>query len=60
MYLNIHSQMVGEHSLRAEAVPKGAVDFREERMPVYVTIIEVRILFAESPRLPEEGSSSQG
>ena len=34
VYLNIHSQMVGEHSLTAEAVPKGAVDVREERMPV--------------------------
>ena len=53
-------QVVEEHCVRSEAVPEGAVDCTEERMPVWVTKKGVRISFAESLRIPGEGSSSQG
>ena len=60
--------MVGERCLRllrrkkhrVEARSKGRVERRQVSMPVLVTIKRVRNPFAESPRFPGPGSSSQG
>ena len=52
--------MVGERSSSREGIPKGILERLEVRMPVLVARRQVRILPAESPRFPGEGSSAQG
>ena len=51
---------VGEHSVRSEVAPEGAVERTEETLPAQVAIKSARIGLAESLRFPEEGSSAQG
>ncbi len=47
--------LVGEHSVVAEAGPRGLVDATEETLPAQVAIRSVRNRPAESLRFPEEG-----
>ena len=56
----IYISLVGERSNCVEGRPEGLLERLEVTMPVLVAKRRVRIPSAESLRIPEEGSSSQG